>query len=117
MKTTTSTEDVSSDGMEKCVKRRNWRQIVTCAREKPRVDWKKSLQICGAGRKSRKRPTPVVGKKPYGKSQLKLIRRGWCLGGETFRQELLARAQTRTGDERVAKLQMKPEEQNEFNLG
>jgi hypothetical protein len=51
MKTIETTEEVSSDGMEKCVERRNWRQIVTCAREKTRVDWKKSLQICGAGRK------------------------------------------------------------------
>src|SRR5208283_3116159 len=32
---------------------------------------KKDLQPCGAGRKSRKRPTPVVGQKPYGKSQFK----------------------------------------------
>ena len=46
----------------------------------------------------------------------KRIRRGWCLGNETFRQELLAQAHTRAGDDRVAKLQMKPEEQNEFNL-
>jgi REP element-mobilizing transposase RayT len=48
--------------------------------------------------------------------ELKRIRRGWCLGGETFRQELLAQAHTRTGDDRVAKLQIKPEEQNEFKL-
>ena len=48
--------------------------------------------------------------------ELKKIRRGWCLGGETFRQELLAQAHTRAGDERVAKLQLKPDEQNEFNL-
>ena len=68
MKTIETTEEVSSDGMEKCVERRNWRQIVTCAREKTRVDWKKSLQICGAGRKSRKSSTMVVGKKPNGKS-------------------------------------------------
>jgi hypothetical protein len=33
---------------------------------------KKFLQIYGAGRKSRKRPTLVVGKKPYGKCQFKL---------------------------------------------
>ena len=44
------------------------------------------------------------------------IRRGWCLGGAAFREELLARAQTRAGADRVAKLNMKPEEQNEFNL-
>jgi len=34
------------------------------------LDWKKDLQICGAGRKSRKRPTLVVGKKPNGECQL-----------------------------------------------
>lgn len=48
--------------------------------------------------------------------ELKQIRRSWCLGGETFRQELLAQAHTRTGDERVAKLKIETEEQNEFNL-
>jgi hypothetical protein len=31
---------------------------------------KKDLQICGVGRKSRKRPTLFVGKKSNGKSQL-----------------------------------------------
>jgi hypothetical protein len=30
----------------------------------------KDLQICGTGRESGKRPTPVVGKKPNGKSSL-----------------------------------------------
>ena len=48
--------------------------------------------------------------------ELKKIRRGWCLGGKTFRQELLAQAQKRTGDGRVEKLQVETEEQNEFNL-
>jgi len=48
--------------------------------------------------------------------ELKKIRRGWCLGGETFRQELLAQAHQRTGDSRVAKLKVEAEEQNEFNL-
>jgi hypothetical protein len=33
------------------------------------------LQICGAGGKSRKSPTLVVGKKPYWKSQISLIGR------------------------------------------
>lgn len=47
---------------------------------------------------------------------LKKIRRGWCLGGETFRQELLAQAHARADDERVAKLQIEPDEQNEFKL-
>ena len=48
--------------------------------------------------------------------ELKRIRRGWCLGGETFRQELLEQARQRTGDSRVAKLKNETEEQNEFNL-
>jgi REP element-mobilizing transposase RayT len=46
----------------------------------------------------------------------KRIRRGWCLGGETFRQELLAQTRARTGDRRVEKLKVKPGEQNEFAL-
>jgi len=48
--------------------------------------------------------------------ELKNIRRGWCLGGETFRQELLEQAHERAGGSRVAKLTVEPEEQNEFNL-
>jgi hypothetical protein len=43
MKTMETTEEVSSDGMEKRVERRNWQQIDPCAREKPRADWKKDL--------------------------------------------------------------------------
>jgi hypothetical protein len=43
MKTTTSTKEVSSDGMEKRAERRNWRQIVPCAREKPRSGLEKGL--------------------------------------------------------------------------
>jgi hypothetical protein len=69
MKTMETTEAVSSDGMEKRVKRHKSQRSAPCAREKPGTDWKKTLQIYGAGRKSRKRPTLVVGKKPYGKSQ------------------------------------------------
>ena len=48
--------------------------------------------------------------------ELKRIRRGWCLGGETFRQELLARAHQRTGADRAAKLKIQTGEQNEFKL-
>jgi REP element-mobilizing transposase RayT len=48
--------------------------------------------------------------------ELKNIRRGWCLGSETFRQELLEQAHQRTGDSRVAKLNSEPEEQDEFKL-
>jgi hypothetical protein len=47
-----------------------WRQNTSCAGQKPRADWRNDLQIRGAGRKSRKLPTPVVGMKPYGKCQL-----------------------------------------------
>jgi hypothetical protein len=39
------------------------------AREKSRANQKKALPICGAGRESQKRPTRVVGWKPYGKCQ------------------------------------------------
>jgi hypothetical protein len=45
----------------------------------------------------------------------KRIRRGWCLCGETFRQELLEQARMRKNNERVAKLEVKAEEQNEFD--
>jgi len=38
--------------------------------KKTEADWNKELQIRGAGRKSRKRPTLVVGKKSNGKYQL-----------------------------------------------
>ena len=71
MKTMATMEELSSVGLEKREERRNWRQIVPCAREKPLANLKKTLQIRGAGRKSRKRPTPVMGKKPNGKSRLK----------------------------------------------
>src|ERR1017187_2721711 len=44
-------------------------------REKPRTDWKNDLQICGPGRKSRKRPTLAGGKNPNRKSQLTMLSR------------------------------------------
>lgn len=44
------------------------------------------------------------------------IRRGWCLGGERFREELLEQARTADGDVHVAKLKTQPDMQNEFNL-
>ena len=49
-----TTEEVSSDGMEKRVERRQGQRSAPFAREKPRVDWKKDLQVCGAGGESRK---------------------------------------------------------------
>ena len=48
--------------------------------------------------------------------ELKNVRRGWCLGGETFRQELLEQARTVAGESRVSKLKIETEEQNEFSL-
>ena len=48
--------------------------------------------------------------------ELRNIRRGWCLGDETFRQELLEQARGGTAESRIAKLKIKPEEQHEFNL-
>jgi hypothetical protein len=70
MKTTTSTEEVSSHPVEKgrCEPKKH-RNSPVPENNRNGLD-KKFLQIYGAGRKSRKRPTLVVGKKPYGKCQL-----------------------------------------------
>jgi hypothetical protein len=67
MKTTATTEAVSSPPEEKGFGSTKWRQNTSCAGQKPRADWKNVLQIRGAGRKSQKPPTQVVGKKPNGK--------------------------------------------------
>jgi len=69
MKTTATTEAVSSPPEENEQWHTKWRRNTTCAGQKPRVDWKNDLQTYEENRKSRKPPTPVVGKKPYGKSQ------------------------------------------------
>ena len=71
MKTTTSTEEVSSHPVEKgrCEPKKH-RNSPVPENNRNGLD-KKFLQIYGAGRKSRKRPTLVVGKKPYGKCQMK----------------------------------------------
>jgi hypothetical protein len=69
MKTTATTEAVSSPPEENEHWNTKWRRTTSCAGQKPVVDWKNELQIQGEGRKSRKLPTPVVGKKPYGKYQ------------------------------------------------
>ena len=55
MKTMETTEEVSSVGMEKREERRNWRQIVPCAREKPLTDLKKALKKAYANLWSRKK--------------------------------------------------------------
>jgi len=47
-----------------------WRQNTSCAGQKRMADWKNVMQIRGAGRKSRKPSTLVVGMKPYGKCQV-----------------------------------------------
>jgi hypothetical protein len=52
MKTTETTERVSSHGVEKRAERHKCQRSDSCAREKPRADWKKDLRTCGAGRKS-----------------------------------------------------------------
>jgi hypothetical protein len=71
MKTTATTEAVSSPPGENEHWNTKWRQNTSCAGKKPRADWENVLQIHGEGRKSEKPPTPVVGMKPYGKCQLK----------------------------------------------
>src|ERR1017187_7218775 len=76
MKTMETTGEVSSDGMEKCVERHNWRQIITCAREKPR-GLEKVLANLWSRRKLQKSSTLVVGKKPYGKSRFMRLFRLW----------------------------------------
>jgi hypothetical protein len=72
MKTTTSTEEVSSHPVEKgrCEPKKH-RNSPVPENNRNGLD-KKFLQIYGAGRKSRKRPTLVVGKKPYGKCQMEI---------------------------------------------
>jgi hypothetical protein len=45
--------------------------LINCPFSFAMADWKKDLQLCGAGRKSRKRRTLVVGRKPNGKCQKK----------------------------------------------
>ena len=69
MKTTATTEAVSSSPEENELWSQQWRQNTSHAGQKPRADWKNVLQIPGAGRKSRKPPTPFVGYKLNGKSK------------------------------------------------
>jgi hypothetical protein len=70
MKTTATTEAVSSPPEEKGHWGQKWRQNTFYAGQKPRADWKNDLQTYVAGRESQKPPTPVVGNKPNGKSRL-----------------------------------------------
>jgi hypothetical protein len=54
MKTTATTEAVSSPPEENEHWNTKWRRTTLCAKKKPVVDWKNDLQIQGAGRKSQK---------------------------------------------------------------
>jgi len=56
VKTPETTEEVSSDGVEKRAERHKSQRSAPFAGEKPMADWKKDLQICGTGGKSRKAP-------------------------------------------------------------
>src|ERR1019366_876223 len=58
MKTTATTEEVSSPPEEKWHWSQQWRQNTSHARQKPRADWKNDLQTYEESRKSRKQPTP-----------------------------------------------------------
>jgi len=71
MKTTATTAAVSSPPEENEHWSQQWRRNTAGAGQKSRADWKKDLHNLGAGRKSRKPPTPFVGMKPYGKCQYK----------------------------------------------
>jgi len=73
MKTTATTEAVSSPPGENEHWNTKWRQTTSCAGQKPVVDWENDLQIQGAGRKSRKPPKPFVCIGPYGKCQLTTV--------------------------------------------
>jgi hypothetical protein len=70
MKITAQTEAVSSPPEEKWHWSQQWRQNTFRAGQKLKADWKKDLHNLGAGRKSRKPPTPFVGMKPHGKCQI-----------------------------------------------
>jgi hypothetical protein len=67
MKTTATTEAVSSPPGENEHWNTKWRQTTVCAGHKPRADWKNDLQTYEESRKSRKPPTSFVGIKPNGK--------------------------------------------------
>jgi hypothetical protein len=64
-----TTEDVSSRGVGKRAERHKSQRAPLCQR-KIEAGLEKRLANLGEGRKSRKRPSPVVGKNPNGKDQL-----------------------------------------------
>jgi hypothetical protein len=82
MKTTATTEAVSSPPEEKWHLSQQWRQNTFRAGQKPRSDWKNDLQTYEEGRKSRKPPTPFEGIKPYGKSQFRSTE--WSESGDAI---------------------------------
>jgi hypothetical protein len=70
-KTVEITKKVFSYWVKKRAEGYKCQRRVSSTREKPRIERQSDLQIHGARAKSRKRTPPVVGKKPYGKSQFK----------------------------------------------
>jgi hypothetical protein len=77
MKTMETTDEVSSHPGGKGAWEDRRASEHPLAREKSRPDWENGLQICVEGTKSRKRLTPVVGKKSNGKSRIKFPIRSW----------------------------------------
>jgi hypothetical protein len=55
MKTTATTEAVSSPPEENELWNTKWRQTTACAKQKPRADWKNDLQTYEESRKSPRR--------------------------------------------------------------
>jgi len=70
MKTTATTEAVSSHPGENGCWSQEWRRNTSRAGQKPMADWKNDSQTYEAGRESQKPPTLVVGNKPNGKCQI-----------------------------------------------
>jgi hypothetical protein len=84
-----TTEEVSSDDMEKRVERCDWRQIAPCVREKPMADWKKELANLGSRQRITRKAhaghgletiwemsvkTGLVSHSPVGVAQLWIVR-------------------------------------------
>jgi hypothetical protein len=86
VKTTATTEEVSSHPGENGCWSQEWRRNTTRAGQKPREDWKNDLKTYEAGRESQKPPTLVVGNKPNGKSRLKAVWAVWSSFGGGERQ-------------------------------
>lgn len=74
MKTTETTEEVSSHGVEKRVERHKVKEARLC-QKKTEGGLEKDLQICGEERESRKKPTMVMARNQMGNFSLY-----FCLG-------------------------------------